>query len=85
VIRTRKSIPNKESEHGVELKSIEVTSMKMLEIRFASILNCIQMRQNRVSSIRGKGALEEWESRQQTNPALNRNHAIHAIFRRSIA
>jgi hypothetical protein len=46
--------------------------MKMHEIRFALIVNWIQMRQKKVSSIPEKGEVEEWEPRQQTRPAPDR-------------
>jgi hypothetical protein len=71
VIRNRKSIPNKEFQQSVELKSIEVRNSKMHTIRFALIVNLIQMRRNRVCLIREKGHLEEGESRNQTRLALD--------------
>jgi hypothetical protein len=72
VIRTTKSIGSKESRLYEELKSTEVTNYKMPDIRFVVSLIVIQMRQNKVSSIPGKGEMGEWKSTHQTTPAPHR-------------
>jgi hypothetical protein len=62
VICTTKSIANKESEHCVELKSIEVRNPKMHSIRFALSVNWIQMW--RIKVIRTRKTMTNKESQQ---------------------
>jgi hypothetical protein len=68
VIDKMKNIPNKEFQHWMESKLIEVMKMKMLLIQFVSIVNWIQIKSSEDSSDHQKAAIPSLKPISESKP-----------------